>query len=294
LSDLDGTTFPIPAGHPALFGPIAQDTAGAHDLIQRVLGECEHRKALYQTVQGAPENIDEYNAIAIRTGKDPLKRILLVLDEFSSTMMALGGARSASSELLAMLGMRGRKFGVNVVFAAHEFTKEQVGQLRNQCNLVVCFRTQSRELATKLGCKGAELIPADRAGLCITNIWGPMQSYLADKSLLMSGEQAVGETLDPDTTRLFAAARDHHNGKVTGALLKEMMNLTAGEASRQQRAWAVRGWLSKDKGRANAYVLTDRGLALIGQKPKTPKTPENRGETAEKPETDQIGGHDGS
>jgi hypothetical protein len=189
-----------------------------------------------------------------------------------------------------MLGMRGRKFGVNVVFAAHEFTKEQVGLLRNQCNVVVCFRTSSKELATKLGCKGAELIPADRAGLCVTSLWGPMQAYFADKSLLMDGEQPAGEALDPETARVFETARDHYEGKVTATLLKEMMNLSAREAGRQQRTWAARNWLVKDGKQANAFVLTDRGLALIGEKRKTRETPQNAEKPAENRKTDENGG----
>ena len=286
LSDLDGTTFPIPAGHPSLFMPIAQNTQGAHELIQGVLGECEHRKALYQTVQGAPENIEEYNAQAIKAGKEPLKRILLILDEFSSTLLALGGARSSSAELLATLGMRGRKFGVTVVFAAHEFTKEQVGPLRNECDTFICFRTNSKELASKLGCKGAELIPADRSGLCMTNRWGAMQAYFADKHLLMDGEQRVGESVDPGTARLFVEARDHHDARVTVALIRNVLHASSGEASRQQKSWALRGWLMKDPRQANAFVLTDRGLALISQKPKTPETPINPEKPLEKPKTD--------
>jgi hypothetical protein len=288
LSDLDGTTFPIPASHPALFQPIAQDTAGAQDLIQRVLGECEHRKALYQSVRGAPENIDDYNALAAKAGIPPLKRILFILDEFSSTLMALGGVRSGAGETLSMLGMRGRKFGVNVVFAAHEFTKEQVGPLRGQCNAIICFRTNSRELATKLGCKGAELIPVDRAGLCVTSNWGPMQAYFADKSLLMDGEQPAGESVDPDTARLFATARDQ-GGKVTLALIQEGMGANRNESVRLQRSWALRGWLAKDAGQKNAYVLTDRGLALLAGKQETRETPGNAGKLAGNSENRQNG-----
>jgi hypothetical protein len=289
LSDLDGTTFPIPAGHPALFQSIVQDTQGAQELIQRVLGECEHRKAMYQSMRGAPENIDEYNALALKAGNQPLKRILFILDEFSSTLMALGGVRSGAGETLSMLGMRGRKFGVSVVFAAHEFTKEQVGPLRGQCNTIICFRTNSKELAAKLDCGGAEKVPANRPGLCITSNWGPMQAYFADKALLMDGEQPTGEALDPGIARVFAAARDHHKGRVTVALIRDMLDLTAWEAGRQQKNWALRTWLSKDGQQANAYVLTDRGLALIDQKPKTAETHENRLKPNENAKTDQEG-----
>jgi len=292
LSDLDSTTFPIPADHPALFSPIAEDTQGANDLIQRVLGECDHRKVLYQSVRGAPESMEEYNTLALKTGQQPLKRILLVLDEFSSTLMTLGGARSQAGQLLSMLGMRGRKFGVSVVFAAHDFTKEQVGLVRDQCKTVICFRTNSKELATKLGCGGAEKIPANRPGLCISNHWGPLQAYFADKSLLMDGEQPglAGEALDPDTAWLFTVARDLHSGRVTLALVREELNVSARDAGNQQKAWSLRGWLIKDKSQSNAYVLTDRVLALLGEKPKTAKTRQNPEKPAENRKTDQKEG----
>lgn len=290
LADLDRTTFPISAGHPALFAPIAHDAQTTQALIQQVLNECDHRATLYQAVSGAPDDIDEYNTQVVKQGREPLKRILLILDEFSSTMLAMGGARSNPAQMLAMLGMRGRKFGVNVIFAAHEFTKEQIGMLRTQCDNIVCFRTNSKELASKMGCKGAEFIPANRPGLCVTNSWGPMQTYFADKSLLMGAAPESAETTDPKVAKVFSAARDYHGGRVTGVLIRELLDMNAGEASRQQKAWALCGWLAKDAKQGNAFVLTDRGLALISQKPKTPETPENPNKPDENPETDRKEG----
>lgn len=290
IADIDRATFPMLANHPALFASIASDAKSTYDLIQRVLGECDHRAMLFQTVKGFPENLDDYNAQAVKDGKNPLPRILMILDEFSSTLLALGGARSDSAQMLGMLGMRGRKFGVSVVFAAHEFTKDQVGILRTQCATIVCFHTDSKELASKLGCKGAEQIPTDRPGLCVTNRWGPMQAYFVDKSLLINGEAQAEERVDPSIAKVFTAARDAHGGRVTGALIREVMGVTVGEASRLQKSWAVRGWLMKDTKQANAFVLTERGLALIAQKPKTPETPENPVKPVENPKTDQKEG----
>lgn len=290
IADIDRTTFPMLHSHPALLAPIAHDPQSTYELIQRVLGECEHRATLFQAVRGYPENLDDYNAQSIKEGKDPLKRILLILDEFSSTLLALGGARSDSAQMLAMLGMRGLKFGVNVVFAAHEFTKEQVGLLRTQCATIICFHTDSKELASKLGCKGAELIPVERPGLCITNRWGPLQAYFADKALLMDGEYLANEPADPTAIRLFTTARDYHAGRVTVALIKQSTGLSNGQASRAQQAWALRGWLMKDASQANAFVLTDRGLVLISQKPETPETAKNPEKPIENPETDEKEG----
>jgi hypothetical protein len=286
ISDLDGMTFPISVSHPALLAPIAQSSQAAHELVQRVLGEVEHRKTLFQAARGAPENLDEYNAIALKAGKEPLKRILLILDEFSSTLMEWGGVRSSAAGILSQIGQRSRKFGVNVVFAAHEFSAEQIGPLRNQCQTIICFRTISKELAKKMGCPGAEKIPPGRPGLCITNHWGPMQAYFADKDLLMEGGQPIGESLDPDTARLFIAARDQQEGKVTLTLIQEILHVNKTEAGRLQKSWGLRCWLGKDKNQKNAFVLTDRGLALLPQKLETAETPENSQKQAGNSETD--------
>jgi hypothetical protein len=74
------------------------------------------------------------------------------------------------------------------------------------------------------------------------------------------------------------------------ALIRDTLQVTAGEASRLQKGWALRGWLTKDSKQANAFVLTDRGLALISQKPKTPETPENAVKPDENRKTDQKEG----
>src|SRR5690349_1142619 len=58
IADIDRNTFPMLVDHPSLFAPMAHDSQGTYQLIQRVLGECDHRAALYQTVSGFPEDLD--------------------------------------------------------------------------------------------------------------------------------------------------------------------------------------------------------------------------------------------
>ena len=46
ISDMDQTTFPMLAKHPALLAPIATTGAAVLDLLRQMVGECDHRAAL--------------------------------------------------------------------------------------------------------------------------------------------------------------------------------------------------------------------------------------------------------
>jgi hypothetical protein len=63
-------------GHPLLFAPIATSPQAALEIIQKALGECDHRAAMYKSMPGYPENIDEYNTLSVKAGKEPLTRIM--------------------------------------------------------------------------------------------------------------------------------------------------------------------------------------------------------------------------
>lgn len=67
LADIDQTTFAMFEKHPNLFAPIATSPQDALTLILKVLGECDHRAALYKSMTGYPETIDEYNALAVKS-----------------------------------------------------------------------------------------------------------------------------------------------------------------------------------------------------------------------------------
>jgi DNA segregation ATPase FtsK/SpoIIIE-like protein len=84
LVDLDGATFPMLANHPALCAPVATTAQEAQEAVERALGECDHRAALYMQMDGYPENLEEFNAVGVRHGGDPLPRLMVVLDEFSA------------------------------------------------------------------------------------------------------------------------------------------------------------------------------------------------------------------
>lgn len=180
LSDLDQATFPMLEGHEQLLADIASTPEKGVLLVQKALSECDRRAELFRRVSGYPDALEEYNRLAVQEGREPLPRVLVVLDEFS----VLASSAPEIRPQIAQLGWRGRKFGVQVVFAAQEFTKDLVGPLREQVNTAVCFRVRSAEMAKRVHCAGAEGISPQRPGLAVTDRWGLVQTYYLDKSLL--------------------------------------------------------------------------------------------------------------
>lgn len=275
LADLDQTTFPMWSAHPSLLAPIAASPAEAFELVQKALGECDHRAALFQSMSGHPENLSEYNMLAVKAGREPLPRVLAVLDEASAVLSAMGGGKGELGQALAALGWRGRKFGVHFVFGAQEFTKDLVGAVREQVGLSVCFRVRSEEMARRMGCTGASRIPEGRPGLAITDRFGPMQAYYVPKSHLLAAPQNL-ESLSELERTLFARAQTESAGQLTLTRIAEWGGVSLHQARKLQAAWALRGWIAKDGRRDNAFCLTPKLHALLAANPQTAQTTANR------------------
>jgi len=262
LGDLDKATFPMLAEHPALLTPIATTPEEMHALVERGLGECTHRATLYGQVRGYPDTLDEYNVLAARQEAGILPRVIVVLDEFNTATLATGGANGGLAKAAAELGWRGRKFGVNVIFAAQDFTKQVVGRIRDQVGAAICFRVRSAEVARAVGCAEAAHIPASRPGMAISDRWGLMQAYYLDKSALIDAVRSGPALSEQEAQVVTAALAD--DGRVTLALLQEHGYGKNG-AVRLLTDWRARGWVEKDPARQNAhYLCADRFPAFPG------------------------------
>lgn len=265
LADIDQTTFPMWQDHPNLLSPIATTPAEALELVQKALGECDHRATLFQGMSGHPENLSEYNTQAVKAGIEPLRRVLVVLDEASAVLSVMGGGKGEFGQALATLGWRGRKFGVHFVFGAQEFTKDLVGAVREQVGLSVCFRVRSEEMAKRMGCAGASRIPEGRPGLAITDRFGPMQAYFVPKTNLLTSELSL-DVLPELERKLFTFAIEKTNGKVTLANIAEWGGVSPKKARRMQSEWAVRGWIAKDRNRDNSFCITTKTCDLLANR----------------------------
>jgi hypothetical protein len=209
--------------------------------------------------------MDEYNALAIKAGKEPLVRILVMLDESSSVFKAMGGGSGELAGKLAELGWRGRKFGIHFIFGAQEFTKDLVGAVREQVNMSIAFRVKptSAQMAKAIGCTNAHRIPADRPGFAIVDRFGPMQSYFVPKVLLLSSGPIIKDTLSDLERNLFTRAIESSQGKLSISRISEWGETSQHQARKLQEAWALRGWLSKDGNQDNSFCVTAKARELL-------------------------------
>ncbi len=272
LSDIDQATFGMLEGHPNLAAPIATSPQAALGLIEYALAECDRRAELFKSLSAHPQKLSEYNALAVKANMDPLPRMLVVLDEASSVLTALGGAKGAMGQALATLGWRGRKFGIHFIFAAQEFTKDIVGPVRDQVGLTLCFRVRNGQMAERMGCKGAERIPENRPGLAISDRHGPIQTYFVDSSALSQAQNLL-PVISDDEQPLFARSLRETDGRLSIPIL-----VSWGSRERVARhlleAWELRGWVMRDPQRDNARYITPK-LAQILSNRQTGQTASN-------------------
>ncbi len=252
LSDLDGRTFPMLAG-------VASSSEQIEQMAARTLGECEHRSRIFDHVSGYPESLDEYNAAARKEGKPEMKRILLVLDEFASTMSNLGGPKASKfAALVNQLAWRGRKFGVTIVFGTQTVTKDIIGHIRDQVALTVCFAVNDSPVLAEMGVKAAANIPASRKGLAITNLFGRVQTYLVPRELLGAG----GRVMTEQEERLFLAGQAN-GGRLTRALIQETIGVGEWAARSIQDDLVSIGWLNRTAGEDNSYCIAPKWAELV-------------------------------
>ena len=279
LSDLDQTSFNMLVGCPSLVAPIAANPREAHQVVGLALGECDRRAALYAAAGGFPDNLGDYNHLAVKSGEDPLPRLLVILDEFNATAVALGGARGQFASDTAALAWRGRKFGVNLVCAAQDFAKEVVGRFRDQVS-PICFRVQSKELARAVQC--SEAVHAHRPGRAVSTRWGAFQAFFLDKSDLATAGAGGAGVLSAGELSLALWAIEQNDGYLSladiqagGGVGGTGARMTEWAARKLAEAWEFRGWLRKDNQSGNKRKVTgdlEKVVKLL--KPRHPQTPQ--------------------
>jgi DNA segregation ATPase FtsK/SpoIIIE-like protein len=244
--------------HPALMSPLVGTSREYVDVLRVALGEIEHRARLYNQIGSFPEKIDEYNRSAVGIVA-PLRRVLVVLDEFNSAVSDTGGPSGELARLAALVAWRGRKFGVSLVFAAQDFSKEIIGRVRDQVGAVIAHRVRSEEVARNLGLAAAARISENRPGRALTDRWGLVQAYFIDKAELMSDSL---DGLTVDERELAERARREYDGKISLDVLTGW-GMGQRDARRLQDDWKLRGWAANDPTRANALYVTPKLMGLL-------------------------------
>ena len=251
LCDPDGRTFGRFAGDESLVFPVAKSL----DQCNQALGQLQEiviqRARMFSQVASEPDTLHEYNQQA----SSPLPPVLAVLDEFNGTVMALGGPSGAFAKAATRLVWGSGKFGVWVVLAGQDFSKEIVGPVREQMTTRVCFRVANAATSRMiLGRSGAENL--DKEGRAITNRFGTMQVYFVDKARIGAGS-ASG--LSQAEERLADYLRENYDGKMTLTALQSY-GMPERAARRLREDWQTRGLAEMRPDRDNALCLVETGL----------------------------------
>lgn len=261
LADYDNSTFRALEGHPALLTGLATDQDGFSEALRAARGEIERRKALYSLCPTFPESMSEYNDWARKAFQAPLKRLVVVLDEFNNAVGEMGGLNGELMNNTLQVARRGRKFGITLVISSQEFSKEVIGRVRDQMGVMIVHRMRDAAVAQNVGMASAAKISPNRPGRAITDRWGMLQMYFLDKSRLI--QDATVTELMSDAERTIA---ERAMAETEGIISREILtgwSMGFREAVRLQEDWKLRGWAIKDPQRANALCIAPKLIDLL-------------------------------
>lgn len=265
LVDPDGRSFPYLSGHPALLAPLGDGIDRCGAAVDAVLAEIDRRQALYKTAPGFPDSLDAYNRVA----PEPLRRLVVVIDEYNALISAQGGPRGDLSERIKRIAFMGRKFGVTLVLGGQEFSAESVGKVRGQMLTRICFRVENRSTSQiVVGRSGAEQLKT--RGRAISSL-GLFQAYhLGDPG----DPPAAPEGSDITEAERALAARiiAERGGRMTLDALMQM-GVREREARRMRDDWQRRGLASIQPEQDNALCVNTGRFGVQTSEPPKPSEP---------------------
>ncbi len=287
LGDLSKTAFPMLKHHPGVLA-VADNQAEYLELVTKAHQIIGERELLYSNSPNYPENLEEYNSWAIQSHQEPLPRVLVILDEYNSVA-------TASSDLkvsVENLANQGRKFGLTVILAAQDFSKEVLGNVRDQMGLTVAFKVNNIHTARNIGLGKANTL--SRPGLALTNRYGPLQVFFMDKQKLIDiGLQGKTTSLpiNQQEQQLFERALREEDGKMAYTQIMEWVGEWGWGWSNHNirdrlKLWEQKGWIAKDPDRSNARYITGTVMQKL-DKPTNATNATNPQQTADKPLTNR-------
>jgi hypothetical protein len=247
LGDPDGgRTFGKFANDPALICPIGKTLDATVAVVGRVQELMQERARLFDALSSMPDDLAEYN----ETAETQLAPVLVMLDEFNGTVMATGGVNGSFAQATTIIAWQAAKFGIRLVLAGQDFSKDIVGPVREQMMTRICLRVENATVSSVvLGRAGAEALAVP--GRAMTNRWGTIQTYFVDKSQI--GKDAIGLTSEERTIAEYIISK--HNGRMTQKALEDF-GITQRRAREVRADWMKRGLAEIKPDRDNALCLT--------------------------------------
>lgn len=240
IVDPDGSTFPALYGNPDIV------YGGSLDAADEIV-EVARRLLIKRT--------SEANAAKL-AGIDPpvFTRAFLIVDEYSGLIQSSGGAKGSLSQSITSVVWGGLKFGIHVVLAGHEFTREIVGPVASQMITRFCFRVRAPSVSKIVAGKfGAERIK--ETGRALSDPFGWIQVYKLDVDEI---ERAAAEKspdgLSDRERGIVETIRQKYSGRVTFDALSTL-GFSRSQAEKLRRDWETRGIARRSRADDNALIL---------------------------------------
>ncbi len=270
----------------------AAEVAGSRSdllrLLEKVQAEVEERSALFRLAAKngiPPEDIDAYNLVS----EEPLPRAWLIGDEMNTYL-----SDKAVQEKVADLARVGRKWGVHLILAGHNWRSDDIPRgLSAMFPTRLCLRvaddTSGRvtlddhrwgRQAMKFKAQGRAVL---RAGTYQT-----IQLYKVTPEQEAEWLAGVGgEGLSPlpvEEMEIVRRSLEEAEGKMTLGLLQKW-GMTEWSARSMLERYEQRGWLERDTSQGNARFVTEKLTDLVSnhQTAQSASNPQIRSQSVLKP-----------
>jgi hypothetical protein len=286
LADSQSHTFNPDVWNGIAAHPVASSVDELLKLLAALKGALEDRSAQFRAAANGgipPADLDAYNMIA-----SPLPRILFAIDEASTPLQD----KRVFKEMAALL-REGRKWGLQIIMAGHEWHKDvipaEVNDMLQTRIALPMIDEGSGYVVTRSRTWGKWVIGKQAGrGVLRTNQYTPMQFYLVTPEQeveWMSGSAGQRVSVLPENEMdIVLRSLADANGKMTIPLLKAW-GVDEWAARMLLEKYEVRGWLAKNPQQGNARCVTPKLADLLSnhQTPQSPSNPQILPQTVLKP-----------
>ena len=269
--DPDGHTFNPDILDTFASEPVAQSPQDFLELLEKLNAELLRRQGLYRsvTVDGQPPaDLQAYNH---QVATQPLPRLVVLVDEANSYF-----EHKEILELLTDLARRGRKWGLAIVLAGHNWRAKDVPRgLSSMFTVRISFRVADDTSGVvvlgsrRWGKEAQRLRQPGRGILLLDGQYSIFQAYYLqpEQARALWNKPVEVDPLTPTEKALVSYAWQHLNGRFIVNRLAQAFagqGVTHHQIQKLAEQFERRGWLSQPAHATDARRITPELCSLAG------------------------------
>ena len=265
LADPQLHTFSPDVWNSLAVHPVAGKDEEVRILLERVRAEIEQRMAAFRVIANGgipPRDIDAYNAIS----PEPMARIGLVVDE-ANTFLGNAAIFAGFADLLR----QGRKWGLHIVLAGHEWHKKDVPSSVNdmlQTRLALSTPEENSGAVVLRSSRWGRWVMDQPSGRGVLKAQGkitPIQFYLVtddqQREWLATLESPGPLTQDEIAYVTYALEQ---GGTFRISALVGHFGVGEWAMRKLAKSWEQRGWLDAGKSASDPRMVNETLIELAG------------------------------